>query len=144
MWAIHLKSDGASCNEWVVNPEVSVHLTLPLLREGWSFMVTSTKGSPCRAEACLLTWETCGGVAARKALTLGQRHRRLGPSEGIDEEDEEISEDDVKGLRKVWAGPCWEGRWPFRDPWDAVGTRMTASRWNLPGQYGPSMSTSSS
>ena len=36
---------------------------------GWSFKVMSTKASVCQAEACLLTWERCGGMAAQQALT---------------------------------------------------------------------------
>ena len=40
-------------------------------------------------------------------------------------------------LQKVWEGPCWEGVWPFLDPWDVVGLRTTATVWNVPGEYVP-------
>ena len=40
-------------------------------------------------------------------------------------------------LQKMWEGPCWEGVWPFLDPWDVVGLRTAASVWNVPGMYGP-------
>ena len=47
-------------------------------------------------------------------------------SEGIDEDNEEVSEVNTKGLRKVWEGPCWEGMWPFPDPW-----HVAEMRWNI-------------
>ena len=34
-------------------------------------------------------------------------------NKGLDEDNKEISEENTKGLRKVWEGPCCEGRWPF-------------------------------
>ena len=67
----------------------------------------STKASPCQAEACLLTWETCGGTAARKAL-IGTATSALGPRA------EEISGNDTRILRQVWEGsPAVKGCGPF-------------------------------
>ena len=57
-------------------------------------------------------------------------------SEGIDEDIEEITEVNTKGLAKSWEGP-WEAMWPFLDPWDVVVMRTTASSWNIPSKHGP-------
>ena len=43
----------------------------------------------------------------------------------------------AKILQKMRDGPCWEGVWPYLDPWDVLKLRTTASVWNVPGKYGP-------
>ena len=49
------------------------------------------------------------------------------------------AEDVARNLRQVWEGPCWEGMWPFvepfLEPWDASEMPATASRWNVPSKY---------
>ena len=78
----------------------------------------------------LLTWETRGGMAARKAL-IGTVTSTFGPR------TRKSAKTTPRSLRQVWEGPCWEGMWPFLEPWDALEMRATASRWNVPGQYRP-------
>ena len=39
--------------------------------------------------------------------------------------------------KNVWEGPCWEGVWPYLDPWDVVRLRTTSSFWNVLKKYKP-------
>ena len=83
------------------------------------FRGMTTKTCLYRAVACLLTWRTCGGMVAQKALT-GTATPMLGPKA------RKSGVDDTWSLRKVWEGPCWEGLWPRLDSRDVLGMRTTA------------------
>ena len=47
----------------------------------------------------------------------------------------------AKFLQKMWEGPCWEGVWPFLDPWDVFCLRTTSSVRIVPGSAGRTVSS---
>ena len=74
----------------------------------------SAKASLCQAETCLLTWERCGGKVAQKSPNWDSDVDVWTRSEGIDENNEEISKDNTRRVfEKFGTNPAGEECGPF-------------------------------
>ena len=91
----------------------------------------STNMSPCRAEVCLLIWETSGGMAARKALTGTSDIDVLDRGRGSQRRRHE------KSATRLGRTLVRKGIWPFLEPWNALKMRATTSSWNVPSTFRP-------